>query len=105
MTSSGTSSTRRTSTKECLGKFKTKERFWQPNYRFRGTTLPYEELFIALEKTIGENTMPFKSVEGAHRCIKFRSANVVKPLISMRKVVQAGSVVALDEKNPHIRNN
>ena len=35
---------------------------------------------------------------------KNRSANVVKPLISMRKVVQAGSVVVLDEKNPHIRN-
>ena len=28
----------------------------------------------------------------------------MKPLISMRKVVQAGSVV-VDEKNPHIRNN
>ena len=37
--------------------------------------------------------------------IKFKSANVVEPLISMRKVVQAGNVVALDEKNPHIRNN
>ena len=36
---------------------------------------------------------------------KFRSANVVKPLISMRKVVQAGNVAVLDEKNPHIRNN
>ena len=34
-----------------------------------------------------ERTIPFKSVEGVHRCIKFRSANVVKPLISMRKVV------------------
>ena len=29
----------------------------------------------------------------------------MKPLISMRKVVEAGSVVVLDEKNPHIRNN
>ena len=26
-------------------------------------------------------------------------------LISMRKVVQAGNVVVLDEQNPHIRNN
>ena len=54
---------------------------------------------------LGEKTIPFKSVEGVHRCIKFRSASVVKPLISMRKVVQAGNVVVLDEKNPHIRNN
>ena len=36
---------------------------------------------------------------------KFRSANVLKPLISKRKVVQAGNVVVLDEKNPHIPHN
>ena len=29
----------------------------------------------------------------------------MKPLISMRRVVQAGNDVVLDEKNPHIRNN
>ena len=29
----------------------------------------------------------------------------MKPLISMRKVVHAGNVIVLDEKNPHIRNN
>ena len=29
---------------------------------------------------------------------------VVKPLISMQKVVLAGNIVVLDEKNPHIRN-
>ena len=29
----------------------------------------------------------------------------MKPLISRRKVVQAGNVVVLDEKNPHIRNS
>ena len=46
---------------------------------------------------LGETTIPFKSMEGVHRCIKFRSANVVKPLISMQKVV-------VDEKNPHVRN-
>ena len=53
-------------------------------------------------KDLGEKTVPFKSVEGVHRCIKIRSANVVKPLISVRKVVQADAVVVLDEKNPHI---
>ena len=52
-------------------------------------------------KDLGEQ----KSVERVHRSIQFRSANVVRPLISMRKVVQAGSVVVLDEKNPHTRNN
>ena len=46
---------------------------------------------------LGEKTIPFKSVEGVHRSIKFWSANVVTPLISMRKVVQAGNVVVLDE--------
>ena len=40
-------------------------------------------------KDMGEKTIPFKSVEGVHRCIKFRSATVVKPLISRRKVVQS----------------
>ena len=37
-------------------------------------------------------------------CITFRSAHVVKLLISMQKVVRAGNTVVLDEKNPHIRN-
>ena len=32
----------------------------------------------------GEKTIPIKTVEGAHRCINFRSATAVKPLISMR---------------------
>ena len=56
-------------------------------------------------RDLGEKTIPFKSLEGVHRCINFRTATVVKPLISMIMVVQAGSVVVLDEKNPHIRNN
>ena len=43
-------------------------------------------------------SIPVKSVGGVHRCIIFRSANVVKLLISMRKVVQSG--VVLDENNP-----
>ena len=36
---------------------------------------------------------------------KIQECKVVKPLVSMRKVVQAGNVVVLHEKNPHIRNN
>ena len=46
----------------------------------------------------------FKTKEGIQRCITFRSSSVVKPLISIQKVVRAGNVVVLDEKNPHIRN-
>ena len=56
-------------------------------------------------KDLGEDTIPFKSVEGVQRCTKFRSANVVNPLISMRMVVPAGNVVVLDEKKPLVRNN
>ena len=44
------------------------------------------------------HSSPLKGCTGA---LKFRRASVVKPLISMRKVVQAGTVVVLDEKNPH----
>ena len=55
-------------------------------------------------KDLGEKNIPFKTNEGIQRCITFRSANVVKPLISMQKVVRAGNIVVLDEMNPHIRN-
>ena len=55
-------------------------------------------------KDLGEKSIPFKTNEGVQRCTTFRSANVVKPIISMHKVVRAGNIVVLDEKNPHIRN-
>ena len=55
-------------------------------------------------KDLGAKRIPFKTNEGVQRCITLRSANVVKPLISMQKVVRAGKIVVLDEKNPHIRN-
>ena len=55
-------------------------------------------------KDLGEKSIPFKTIEGVQRCIAFRSANVVKPLISMQNVVRAGNIVVLDDKNPHIRN-
>ena len=38
-------------------------------------------------KDLGEKSIPFKTNEGVQRCTTFRSANVVKPLISMQKVV------------------
>ena len=55
-------------------------------------------------RDLGEKTIPFKTNEGLQRCITVRSASVVKPLISVQKVVRAGNIVVLDEKNPHIRN-
>ena len=55
-------------------------------------------------KDFGAKRIPFKTNEGVQRCITFRSAKVVKPLISMQKVVQVGNTVVLDERNPHIRN-
>ena len=48
------------------------------------------------------HSSPWTECTGA---LKIRSASVVKSLISIRKVVQAGSVAVLDDKNPHIRNN
>ena len=55
-------------------------------------------------RDLGERTIPFKTNEGVQRCLTFRSASVVNPLISMQKVVRAGNIAVLDEKNPHIRN-
>ena len=46
----------------------------------------------------------FMTNEGIQRCITFRSASVVKPVISMQNVARVGHIVVLDEKIPHIRN-
>ena len=54
-------------------------------------------------KDLGERRIPFKT-NGVQRCIMFWSANVVKRLISMQKVVQAGNTVVLDERYPRIRS-
>ena len=53
-------------------------------------------------RDLGEKKIPFKTNEGIQWTITFRSASVVKPLISMQKVVQAGNVVVLDEKNSYM---
>ena len=53
---------------------------------------------------LGEHTVPYKTNEGIQRCITFRSASVVKTLISMLEAVRVGDIVALDEKNLYIRN-
>ena len=55
-------------------------------------------------KDLVEKNIPFETYEGIQRCITYRSARVVKRIISMQKVVRAGHIVVLDEKNPHIRN-
>ena len=77
-----------------------------PRVKLKRKTSPKK--FVAANgeqnKDLGEKIIPFKTNEGIQRCITFRSANVVKPLISMQKVVRAANVVVLVEKNPHIRN-
>ena len=55
-------------------------------------------------KDLVEKNIPFETYEGIQRCITYRSARVVKRIISMQKVVRAGHIVVLDDKNPHIRN-
>ena len=55
-------------------------------------------------KDLGEKSIPFKTNERVQRCMTFMSANVVKRIISMQKVVRVGNIVVLDEKNLHIRN-
>ena len=51
---------------------------------------------------LGEKNIPFKTFEGIQRCTTFKSASVVKPFISVQKVVRARNIVVTDEKNPHI---
>ena len=48
-------------------------------------------------KDVGEKNIPFKTNEQIQRCITFRSASVLQPLISMQKVVRAGNIVVLHE--------
>ena len=55
-------------------------------------------------RDLGEKNIPFKTNEGIQRRITFRSANVVKPLISMQTDVRAGNIVAVGENNPPIRH-
>ena len=73
-----------------------------PRVKLERRTSPKK--FVAADgeqiKDLGEKNIPFKTNVGIQRCITFRSANVVKPLISMQKVVRAGNIVVLDEKNP-----
>ena len=77
-----------------------------PRARLEHKTSP--EKFVAVNgehiKDLGEKNISFKTNEGIERCITLSSANVVKPIITMQKVVRAGNIVVLDEKNPHIRN-
>ena len=53
-------------------------------------------------KDEGEKNIQFTAAGGAHRNIKFRMANVVKPLISIGKIVSNGCSVHLSGSDPHI---
>ena len=56
-------------------------------------------------KTWVRKPISFKSVEGVHRCIKFRSAKRCEALDLNEKGCASWHVVVLYEKNPHIRKN
>ena len=77
-----------------------------PLVKFERKTSP--KIFVAAIgeqiTDLGEKTGPFTTNEGIQRCVTFRSASVVEPLISMQKVVRVGNLVVLTEKNPHLRN-
>ena len=49
-----------------------------------------EKKFVAANEEkisdLGEKILSFKTTERTRRCIKFRNANIVKPLISMRRL-------------------
>ena len=75
-----------------------------PDTMFPRVKIERKQQMESKSMTLGAKRIPFKTNEGVQRCITFKSANVVKPIISMQKVVQAGNSVVLDEKNPHIRN-
>ena len=78
-----------------------------PNVKLERRTSPKK--FVAANgdqiKDLGEKSIPFKTKERIQRCITFRSAICCEAShINMQKVVRAGNVVVLDERNPHIRN-
>ena len=58
-----------------------------PNVKLERKTQPKK--FVAANgdqiRDLCEKNIPFRTNEGVQRCITFRSANVVKPLISMQK--------------------
>ena len=53
-------------------------------------------------KDQGEKKVPFTTSGGHKRMIKFRSAAVVKPLISVGRLVAAGCTVNLNSADPHV---
>ena len=55
-------------------------------------------------RDLGGETIPYKTHGVSLRRKTLRSASAVEAVISMQKVVRAGNISLLDEKNPHIRN-
>ena len=54
-------------------------------------------------KDLGEKNIPFKTNDGI-QVHTTQKRECCQTLVSMQKVVRAGNMVVLDEKNPHIRN-
>jgi hypothetical protein len=55
-------------------------------------------------KNEGQKIIPFTTVEGQELKMKVQIAEVTRMLISASKVANAGNIVNLDAKNPHIKN-
>ena len=51
----------------------------------------------------GVKRVPFKAGANYRNAIRFRSANVMKPLIAMKKVVKAGNEVKLTPEEAYIK--
>ena len=69
-----------------------------PHVKLERTSAP--KIFVADQiRDLGENTIPVTTHGGVHRRIKFWSANVVEPLISLIKVVQIGRQSAHSQRS------
>ena len=55
-------------------------------------------------KDEGVKRLKFTTCEKIDRVIDFRAAKVMKPFISVAKVIKAGNEVVLNKDNPHIKN-
>ena len=67
----------------------------------------HERFYVAANgariKDQGEKPVEFKTTEGYDRKVKFRVANVMKPLISVNRINEAGDDVVFKGPQPHIK--
>ena len=54
-------------------------------------------------KDLGAKKLNFKTQNGLNRTVKFRTTNVMKPLISVGKLTRTGHDVRLRSNRPHVK--